>query len=56
MKKVGVIVGHHGPGTGCSWDGRDEWSLAFDDATEIFKAFLIDGHVMPKLFHAQSFP
>jgi hypothetical protein len=32
MKKVAVMVGHHGPGTGCEWLGRDEWEWARQDA------------------------
>lgn len=30
--KFGILVGHYGPGTGTSSNGRDEWTYAYVDA------------------------
>ena len=52
MKKtVAIIVGHYGPGTGASCDGRDEWTMAFDDALALYESILHDGKIWPKMFY-----
>jgi hypothetical protein len=40
IKRVGILVGHYGAGTGCSWEGRDEWIFAHSDAWEIFNGLM----------------
>lgn len=46
-RKLGIMVGHYGLGTGASYELRDEWALAMQDATELSSRLLLDGFVEP---------
>ena len=43
MKRVAVLVGHEGPGTGAEFDGRDEWTLCVSYADELLRLLDEDG-------------
>jgi N-acetylmuramoyl-L-alanine amidase len=50
MKPVlAILAGHHGTGTGASFEDRDEWTLAREDALALFDELLRDGIVTPVL-------
>jgi N-acetylmuramoyl-L-alanine amidase len=44
-KLVGISIGHYGPGTGASFEGRDEWEICMDAGTQIFNRLMNDGVV-----------
>jgi N-acetylmuramoyl-L-alanine amidase len=47
--RVGLLVGHHGPGTGASAGGRDEWTLCRGDATALAQQLAAEGLLEPVL-------
>jgi len=49
MKKVGILVGHHGAGTGTKYDDLDEWTLAKQDAERLQTRLQADGDFFPVL-------
>lgn len=50
MKKLAILVGHYGRGTGASWQGRDEWALALADARALEERLIQEGRLGPLLF------
>lgn len=49
-RKVGILVGHYGVGTGATFEERDEWALSMLDAQELFAKLNLDGLVEPAIF------
>jgi len=49
MTVVCILAGHHGPKTGASYNGLDEWTLVRHDAGELFVALQRDGILTPML-------
>ena len=49
--KVALIVGHYGPGTGCSTTGRDEWTLAQKDVELLYSELLREQLIQPLMFY-----
>ena len=47
MKKVGILVGHYGSGTGAAVTGRDEFTLACMDALKLASYLQKDGLLAP---------
>lgn len=45
-RKLGILVGHYGPGTGASYNGRDEWMLAYVDAGLLMREIC---HALPSI-------
>jgi len=45
--RVAILAGHYGPGTGASWQGRDEWTLARRDALMLYAELLRDEILVP---------
>jgi len=50
MKKIAIIVGHYGRGTGTSWKDRDEWELALRDARSLEARLRLDGKIEARVF------
>ena len=48
---IALIVGHYGPGTGCSTNGRDEWALAQKDVELLYSELLREQLVRPLMFN-----
>ncbi len=49
MKKVGILVGHYGSGTGATTSEKDEWALCCMDAIQLSTLLTRDGIVEPVL-------
>jgi len=49
VKKVGILVGHFGSGTGAQIPNRDEWTLACMDALKLTQMLERDGILHPVL-------
>lgn len=49
MRKVGIAVGHFGPGTGAVHEQHDEWTLAHADACAIALQLHDEGKLCPVL-------
>ena len=47
--RVAILAGHYGPGTGASFEGRDEYTLARRDALMLYAELLRDELVIPML-------
>ena len=47
MKKVGILVGHYGKGTGAKYEVLDEWTLARDDAMMLQTRMMSEGDIFP---------
>jgi hypothetical protein len=51
MIKVGILVGHHGRGTGATLRDRDEWSLCYADALNLVQQLDSEGLLCPVFIH-----
>lgn len=50
MKPIlAILCGHHGIGTGASFEGRDEWKLATEDGIELCRQLYRDGIIEPRM-------
>lgn len=48
--RVALIVGHIGRGTGATFNDRDEWSLAREDAQRLYMSLMRHDDIMPVYF------
>ena len=48
--RVALIVGHIGKGTGATFENRDEWSIARDDARRLYMSLMNHDDIVPSYF------